>query len=1031
MKTRLTLFLIALISALTVIADNGKDGYFFSKVDYQQGLSNSSVLCLFQDNVGLMWFGTYDGLNCYDGKTMEVFRSDLYKKNTLSNNIVYSIQQADSNSLWIATHFGIDRFFPGAKKVVRHYEYPVGYEILSNSKGNTWLLAQDEVYYYNIRYKNFIKVDVPQMIINDLKKRSFVDDKGSLWMLPENGTQAYSFSVSSYAQERKDDVRTNTFSLHSKPIKRTFYQNGILCFVDYDSDLYIYDVQRESKIYIRNVALLEEKYGAMNHIIPFFDDIIIVFPTNGIFKLKASQKYAESLIEQTGRLFCSYKDKRQGIIWFGGDGNGVFKYAQQNIIANNILLKSLSSQIQTPVRGILTDKQGGLWIGTKGDGLIRLPNYLHQTSWHTDGYVYSVSGKQRLDDYAIRWNPELQVITMKESRYMDGFWIGTSDNALYYYLYKSDRLQALKPSGDYNLSYIHSIYEDNDSVLWVTTSGNGFYKVTLDKTGEEVPVIKELRNYTFVYEDQALKDFYALLPESDSLLWIGSTQKGLVRFNKYTEKYQIISLSNLLHKSVDAVLSLHRHSGGQLYVGTTAGLVELSMGEDITAKYIGRKHGLLNEMIHSIVEDENGFLFLGTNRGLVKYNPDSNTSHVYYYTAGVEVGEFSDDSYYTCPYSGNLFLGGVNGLIYINKDITNIPEYYSDILLRKLIIGQDEVNLEDYYDRERNRLVFHGGDCSFSLGFIAPDYLTGEYIEYSHCLEGYDSEWSLLSNQNELFYAHIPAGEYTLKIRYRKDVFDTEYRYYEVGVSVLPPWYATWWAYIFYVLLFLSCGYYLYRLIHELYKRRMDENGKDGYIDKILLAEWNDRTNAIYQACERIAEDSISYEERCGQVNVIREQILGLARRREADAGVPQVSVIESGIGWKQLLEKLPVRELPDWTLRINCTTHEQDDLLRNVILLIDANIDREDLGSTFLAGQLAISPRQLYRRFKEFSEMSPGDLIKDYRMGKAAYLLANSQLSISEVVSDVGIISRSHFYKEFTSRYGMTPKEYREKYTV
>ena len=576
MKTRLVILLIILINALTAIANNEKDTYFFSKVDYQQGLSNSAVLCLFQDNVGLMWFGTYDGLNCYDGKTMEVFRSDLYKKNTLSNNIIYSIQQADSNCLWIATHFGIDRFFLGSRKVVRHYEYPVGYEILSNSKGNTWLLMQNEVYYYNIRYKEFIKVNTPRMPVGDLKERSFVDDKGVLWILPENAKQACSFSVSSYDQERKDAVRANSFPLHSKPVKRTFYQNGILCFVDQDSDLYVYDVQRESKIYIRNIALLEERYGAMNHIIPFFDDIIVIFPTNGIFKLKASQKYAESLIEQTGRLFCSYKDKRQGILWFGGDGNGVFKYAQQNIIANNILLKSLSPQIQTPVRGILTDRQGGLWIGTKGDGLIYLPDYLQHSSYDTNGYVYSASGKQRLNDYTIRWNPELQVITMKESRYMDGFWIGTSDNALYYYLYKKDRLQALKPSGDYNLSYIHSIYEDNDSILWATTSGNGFYKITLDKTGE-APVIKDLRNYTFVYEDQPLKDFYALLPENDSLLWIGSTQKGLIRFNKYTEKYQIISLSDLLHKSVDAVLSLHRHSGGRLYVGTTAGLIELSM----------------------------------------------------------------------------------------------------------------------------------------------------------------------------------------------------------------------------------------------------------------------------------------------------------------------------------------------------------------------------------------------------------------------------------------------------------------------
>lgn len=978
-----------------------------------------------------MWFGTYDGLNCFDGKAMEVFRSDLYKKQTLSNNIVYNIQQADSSCLWISTHFGIDRFSLESKKIITHYEYPLETEIVSNSKGNTWLLTQNEVYYYNTLYTEFIKVDTSPIITHNLKEYSFVDEKGVLWILPKHSTQAYCFSVASYDQKDRNDIRISTSFLHSKPLERIFYQNGILCLIDSESDLYVYDIQRKSKIYIRNVALLSKKYGTMNHIIPFFDDIIIVFPTNGVFKLIASQKYEESLIEQTGRIFCSYKDRRQGILWLGGDGKGVFKYAHQSIIANNILIKSLSPQIQSPVRGMLTDERGGLWIGTKGDGLIHIPDYLQNASYSANSYVYSLNEKQSLKGYNTRWNPELQVITMRESRYMDGFWIGTSDNVLCYYLFNEDKLQVLKPLDGYNISYVHSIYEDNDSTLWVTTSGNGFCKIILDKTGE-VPVIKNMHNYVFFYEQQVLKDFYPLSAEGDSLLWIGSTQKGLVRFNKYTEEYQVISLSNLLHKAVDAVLSLHRYSEGQLYVGTTAGLVEVSMQKNrIEAKYIGRKHGLLNEMIHSIVEDENGFLFLGTNRGLVKYNPKSNTSHVYYYTGGVQVGEFSDDSYYTCPYSGNLFLGGVNGLIYIGKNVTNISEYYSDIILRKLMIGQEEVNLCDYYDKENKQLVFRGGDCSFSLGFIAPDYLMGEYIEYSHYLEGYDSDWSSLSNQNELFYTHIPAGKYLLKIRYRKDVFDTEYSYYEIGVSILPRWYATWWAYLFYVLIFALGGYYLYRLIHELYNRRMDETGKEGYIDKILLTEWNERSNAIYQACERIAEDSISYKECCEQINVIREQVFSLVRKKETaiDMETAQIPVIESDMGWKQLLENLSIERLSDWSGRINCVTQEQADFMRNIILLIDANIDREDLGSTFLAGQLTISPRQLYRRFKEFSEMSPGDLIKDYRMAKAAYLLTNSQLSICEIVSEVGIISRSHFYKEFTGRFEMTPKEYREKY--
>ena len=86
---RAEILLVALFCSLAGFAANDKDTYFFQKVDYQQGLSNSAVLCLFQDNEGLMWFGTYDGMNCYDGKSMEVFRTDFSEDKTLSNNVIH------------------------------------------------------------------------------------------------------------------------------------------------------------------------------------------------------------------------------------------------------------------------------------------------------------------------------------------------------------------------------------------------------------------------------------------------------------------------------------------------------------------------------------------------------------------------------------------------------------------------------------------------------------------------------------------------------------------------------------------------------------------------------------------------------------------------------------------------------------------------------------------------------------------------------------------------------------------------------
>lgn len=126
--------------------------------------------------------------------------------------------------------------------------------------------------------------------------------------------------------------------------------------------------------------------------------------------------------------------------------------------------------------------------------------------------------------------------------------------------------------------------------------------------------------------------------------------------------------------------------------------------------------------------------------------------------------------------------------------------------------------------------------------------------------------------------------------------------------------------------------------------------------------------------------------------------------------------------------KQIYMEELGDWAGRIVCTTEEQADFIRKLLQVIEQNLDQEELGSILIADRMAMSPRQFYRKFKEISNAAPSDLIKSYRMEKAARLLQNEELSIQDVIAEVGISSRSYFYKEFTRRFGMTPKDYREQ---
>ena len=132
--------------------------YTSFEINYQQGLSNSAVLSICQDSQGLMWFGTYDGLNCYDGKHIEVYRTDFSRGKTLDNNIISNLQVAGEKGLWVQSFSGINLFSCDSLTVSENYSFPdEDTMVYSNEKGNSWILGSKNIYYYNTFHHRFIK----------------------------------------------------------------------------------------------------------------------------------------------------------------------------------------------------------------------------------------------------------------------------------------------------------------------------------------------------------------------------------------------------------------------------------------------------------------------------------------------------------------------------------------------------------------------------------------------------------------------------------------------------------------------------------------------------------------------------------------------------------------------------------------------------------------------------------------------------------------------------------------------------------
>ena len=159
------------------------------------------------------------------------------------------------------------------------------------------------------------------------------------------------------------------------------------------------------------------------------------------------------------RIYGIYNDSRQGVLWVGTDGQGAIMYSKKYSIATNLMLNSFSPNLTRQVRSIMTDKYGGLWFGTKGGGLLHVKNYrdgVHASNTE----VYSLDKKQNAMSY-VKQNREFQVYSMLESRYRNGFWVGTGSSGLCYYSFDNGKLHELSNRA---VSYTHLTLPTNSRV---------------------------------------------------------------------------------------------------------------------------------------------------------------------------------------------------------------------------------------------------------------------------------------------------------------------------------------------------------------------------------------------------------------------------------------------------------------------------------------------------------------------------------------------------------------------------------------
>lgn len=785
----------------------------FRHIGYEQGLSNSTIECIFQDSRGFIWVGTRDGLDRYDGNEMTVYRKNAADTNSLSDDYVRCITEDTRHRLWIGTSNGLDRFDP-ATQAFRHYFH-----------------------------KNVPPTSLGTSAVNAL----CADRGGRLWvgtdgagldvLAPDSGELAHidgaGDHVNALLPGQDDDLWIGS-------------ERG-LCLVGPSHR--VAQVVNQGRPLPPLLVIRADRSGDL-WLGTAGDGVLVYHPAGGsLIAYQHQDKDASSL---GGNMVKSLLVDREGRTWVGciNGGLNLFQAPTEHFAHYQNDPLDPSSLSQRTVSAIFEDNQGNLWVGT-----------------HRGGLNIYMPGTAKFRKYPSRMGPAGGPgLTNNDVRafYEDArgiIWIGTDGGGLNIWDPGTDRWQAFRydpyrpeslgsdavlditqdsrgrrwvstweggldllhpetgtftrymhrPDDSTSISsnYVQKTFEDRKGRLWVATYFGGlnlldpdkgvFRRVTGDATGET----QVLGN-----------NMVSLGEDSQGNIWAGTDDGGLNRCDLRTGRWSHYFLHEGKMPDIRVIFTDHR---GRLWIGQS-GLYLYDAAKDTFTCYTD-KAGLSHEFIKGILEDGLGNFWISTGGGLTCFNPDTYASLRYNRGDGLQGLEFEAGAFME-THAGEMLFGGTNGFnAFYPRDIQRNP-YIPPVYITGFQVSGRKVDVRDTL-----RLGFR--QSTFSFTFTALNYSVPENNEYAYILEGFDKDWHYVGNEHKANYTNLDPGTYTLRVKASNNDGVWNEQGARVLIVIAPPFWKTWWFAALVVLAVTGGAYAYYRFKRSLELARLEERKRE------------------------------------------------------------------------------------------------------------------------------------------------------------------------------------------------------------
>ncbi|WP_222937133.1 two-component regulator propeller domain-containing protein [Cytophaga sp. FL35] len=829
------------------IPAKSQENFHFEHLGTDEGMSQSDVNCIYQDSYGFMWFGTHDGLNRYDGYTFKEFKPNE-KSTGINSNLIFTMTGDQSGNLWIGTTGDGLFYYDQKKEGFTQFQHIKGnLKSLSNdyiskvyrdSKNRLWIATKGEINMLDLNkpldsaeFKKFEfeygESDIPENanIINAI----YENHKGEILIgghfdlfkltIDENGVSYFKSvikeigfqqaSIRTMAEDRFNRLLIGTgdgLYMKQSDTDTSFVKlnDGTFTTIALDNDNHIWGGTDNGLQYFSNSSELD----APTHLETF----------------NYSPENANSISKNI--ITSLYVDKT-GIVWVGTNGGGVNKFDPKRKKFRHIKRDLRASSLSyDKIRSVFEDSNGILWIGTEGGGL--------NEALVTD---------KKYENFR-QFNHTRKVFAMEEIT-RDGKKLLLHGGQNPPYLFSIDITDANSKDKEVNEiagvnHSVFSILNDSQDNLWVGTYSGGLYRWIKQPDGSyKKAVFRERPNQNYGLPNNIIRNIYE---DSNGHIWV-ATGDGLCRLSvreryKDNPKFEIFKNDKEIRGTIshNYILALYESRKGEMWVGTFGGgLNKVIYNDENETNFVSYTvgEGLPNNVIKGILEDEQGHLWVSTNKGLSRFNPETETFKNYDVTDGLQDSEFQE---LAClkRQDGEMIFGGVNGfnafypreiednetlpetvvtkLSIFNKDVAVGEEINGRVLLDKTISEVDQITL----DYAENSFAFEFA----SLHFSAPNK-----NQFAYKLEGFDADWIYTTSDKRFAtYTNIEPGEYTLKVRASNNdgIWDTTP--YSMALKVRPPLYRTTVAYAIYglLLLFLFIGLWRFTIISSSKKHQLE-----------------------------------------------------------------------------------------------------------------------------------------------------------------------------------------------------------------